>query len=52
MKTEQILMCVLFVACAALTLGGLAMLLGADIPSVQLAHHAMHHLAPASTAAY
>ncbi len=48
MKTEYVLMCVLFVACTALVAGGLAVMLGADIQPLQMAGSTLHGLPPAA----
>lgn len=48
MKYEQILMCVLFVACTALVISGLVAMLSADIQPLQLAHSTVKSLPLAS----
>lgn len=48
MKTEQILMSILFVACTALVVGSLAVMLGADVQPVQLAQSSLKTLPQAA----
>ncbi len=48
MKTEHILMCVLFVACTALVVGSMVAMLGADVAPIRLASDTAQSLPLAS----